>query len=127
MASIIEEEMGKILVPKDILEYFDIKEIKNKEEEIIITLIEKEALIPKEMLSKKQAVLDGYCNPIELQGFPAQGKAVYLILYRRRWKETGKGERNFMNEYAFQAPGTKATKEFGAFLKEAFRDRTYKL
>ncbi len=121
------QELGKILVPVEILESFEIKSIENKEEEILIRLEEKEGRIPEGIGNKEQAVLDGFCERLELQSFPAQGKAVYLGIYRRRWKEKGGGQRNYFNEYSFQAPGTKATKSFGAFLKETFGDRTNQL
>ena len=118
----ILKELGRILVPEEILESFELVSVENKEEEILIRLEEKKECIPSGITNKDLAILDGFCERIELQTYPAQGKAVYLEIYRRRWKEKGGGQRNYFNEYSFQAPGTKATRSFGAFLKEAFGD-----
>ncbi len=113
----LDNQVYGLVIPKEILESFIIEQIKEGEEQVEITLIEKE-LIPF-VLQGKQAVLNGYMNPIELQSYPIQGKVCYLKLKRRRWKEQGTGEStNCHNEYDFAAQGTKATKMFGAFLKE---------
>ena len=111
------EQMYDLLIPKEILESFEIVSIKKNEEIVDIELIEK-ALIPSQ-LKGKQAVLNGYMNPIELQSYPIQGRKCYLKLKRRRWKIQGTTDStNCHNEYDFAAEGTKATKMFGAFLKE---------
>ena len=59
-------------------------------------------------------------NPIELQTFPTKGKEVFLLLKRRRWKIVGSSQSHF-NSYTFHEEGMKATREFGAFLKEIGR------
>lgn len=106
-----------LLIPKEILDSFTIEQIKEGEEIIEIFLLEKE-LIPI-ALTGKEAVLNGYMNPIELHNYPLQGKTCYLKLKRRRWKIKGtSNSTNCHNEYDFAAEGTKATKAFGAFLKE---------
>lgn len=116
--------MARMLVPDEILEHFELVSIEEKSEEYVLRLEEKKDRLPQEILRKKRAVLDGFCRPIELQTFPIKGNAVYLQLYRRRWKEHSGGERNFHNTYNFHEQGMKATKDFGAFLKEAFGDGT---
>lgn len=113
----LNNQLYSLLIPKEILESFTIEQIKESEELIEISLLEKE-LIPAE-LTGKQAVLNGYMNPIELHSYPIQGKTCYLKLKRRRWKLKGtSNSSNCHNEYDFAAEGTKATKQFGAFLKE---------
>jgi hypothetical protein len=118
----MEVQMLGMLVPEEMLESFEVRSIEESEEEFRIRLEEKPGRLPEEILRKKKAVLDGFCRPIELQTFPIKGKAVYLQIYRRRWKEKGGGERNFSNHYEFNEQGMKATREFGSFLKEAFGD-----
>ena len=125
-----EKRLGMVfemLVPKEILKSFEVTSIEEGDEDYVIRLEERKDLLPKEILRKKKAVSDGFCRELELQTFPIKGKAVYLKIYRRRWKEKGGGERNFQNEYEFNEKGMKATKEFGAFLKEAFGTGTHKL
>lgn len=113
----LQEQVCSLLIPKEILLSFEIDKIKESEEIVDIELVEKE-LIPVQ-LAGKQVVLNGYMNPIELQSYPIQGKTCYLKLKRRRWKVQGTTDSaNCHNEYDFAAKGTKATKMFGAFLKE---------
>lgn len=103
------------ILPKEWLRYFEVTEIKELEAEWQITLTEKENLIPKE-LKGKEAVLNGYMNPVEMTDFPLRGKQTYLKLIRRRWKEQGADE-SYNNSYEFHPEGMKATREFGVFLK----------
>ena len=113
----LQFQIYSFIIPKEILFSFEIENIKESEEIIEIELIEKE-LIPPELVGK-EAVLNGYMNPIELQSYPIQGKTCFLKLKRRRWKSQGTREsKNCYNKYDFAAEGTKATKMFGAFLKE---------
>lgn len=113
----IHTHLYSLIIPKEILLCFDIENIKESEEIVEIDLLEKEIIPPE--LSGKQAVLNGFMNPIELQSFPIQGRQCYLKLKRRRWKAQGtKDSANCYNGYDFAAEGTKATKMFGAFLKE---------
>ena len=113
----LHEQMYDLLIPQEILESFEIVSIKKNEEIVDIELVEKE-LIPAQLIGK-QAVLNGYMNPIELQTYPIQGRKCYLKLKRRRWKAQGTTDSTSChNEYDFAAEGTKATKMFGAFLKE---------
>jgi len=113
----LHSQIYSLVIPKEILVSFEIDHIQESEEIVEIVLIEKE-LIPAQ-LTGKQAVLNGYMNPVELQSYPIQGRKCYLKLKRRRWKVQGtRDSTNCYNEYDFAAEGTKATKMFGAFLKE---------
>ncbi len=110
--------MVGMLVPEEILEHFELEEVLQEPDRYVLILREKKERLPASILRKKKAVLDGYMAPKELLTFPLGEKAVFLRLYRRRWKEKGGGERNFHNTYNFHEPGMLATKSFGAFLKE---------
>ena len=118
---VIQDEMYKLIVPVEILNYFEISEVMTRNEEVEIELCEKTELIPKS-LSGKEIVSNGFMNPLILQHFPVAGKRLYLKLIRRRWKVKGDltGQTSCQNDYDFTADGTKATKTFGAFLKENF-------
>jgi len=109
------EELTKAVLPVEIGSIFNIENIIEATESTTFVLYEKPELIPQ-ALEGKEVVLDGFCNPLELQHFPVKGKTLYLRLYRRRWKEKGTTE-HFSNTYDLHAPGVKATKDFGAFLK----------
>ena len=111
--------IAKLIVPTEILDAYEIVSIIERTEELEIELVEKESLIP-DALKGKEAVSNGYMNPLTLQHFPMSGKRCYLKLVRRRWKEKAdtKGTTSCNNTYDFAAEGTKATKNFGSFLKE---------
>ena len=118
----METNLIGLLVPSNILEHFDYEHYEEISGVIRIHLVEKHDLkhLPKSMLRKGRHSLNGFMNPVELQTFPTQGKEVFLVLKRRRWKLVG-SDRSYFNEYDFYEEGMKATKEFGAFLKEIGR------
>lgn len=82
------QSLHELLSSETISSHFEAKDIKEFSEHIEIRLEELAKLVPKELSeSRGKIVLDGFCNPIELLSFPLKGKALYLNLYRRRWKE----------------------------------------
>ena len=115
----IMDMLVRLIVPEEILKSFNVSALKEWGDSYEITLTEKEDLVP-EALKGKQAVLDGYWNALELQTFPQKGKACYLKLIRRKWKESG-GSQGYGNSYHYNVDGTKATEDFGAFLKGYLR------
>lgn len=118
LSSELQNQLFSLLVPPDILASFDIISVDEKEEEIIIILLEKASKIPAELVGKDY-VQNGYLNDLELQSAPIQCKTCYLKLRRRRWKEQKSADsKGCFNSYDFNYTGTKATKQFGAFLKE---------
>jgi hypothetical protein len=106
----------KIIVPEEILKYFELNDVKEKSQCYEFYLEEKEELVPSS-LQGETVVLDGFCNPLSILSFPIKMKPVYLVIKRRRWKPKGGGT-HYSNEYDFTHPHIKATKEFAAFLKE---------
>ncbi len=118
----METTLIELLVPGYILDHFEFERVETISGVIRIHLVEKKDPdhYPKELIGKGQRSLNGYMNPIELQTFPTQGKEVFLLLKRRRWKLKG-SNRSYYNTYSFYQEGMKATKEFGAFLKEIGR------
>ena len=56
-----------------------------------------------------------------MQYFPIRGKAVYLILRKRRWRDKVT-RKEISNHYNFVAKGSKLTEEISAFLKGTGRD-----
>ena len=111
-----------LFVPDYILAHFDFEYLEEISSVVRIHLIEKKdpPHYPKEIIGKGERSLDGYMHPLELQTFPTQGKEVFLLLKRRRWKIKG-NQKSYFNTYSFTEKGMKATKEFGVFLKEIGR------
>jgi hypothetical protein len=118
----METTLISLLVPDYILYHFEYERVEKISGVIYIHLVEKKdpEHYPKAIIGKGQRSLNGYMNPIELQTFPTQGKEVFLLLKRRRWKLKG-NDKSYFNTYSFCQEGMKATKEFGAFLKEIGR------
>ena len=118
----METTLINLLVPGYILAHFEYEHSEEISGVIRIHLAEKKdpPHYPKVLIGKGQRSLNGYMNPIELQTFPTQGKEVFLLLKRRRWKLKG-NDKSYFNTYSFCQEGMKATKEFGAFLKEIGR------
>ena len=112
----LSEQVYRIFVPQEYLNDFDVNYIEEQPSEWLIELVEKENRVP-EPLRGKEAVLDGYCNSIDILTHAFSLKKIYLRLIRRRWKEKG-GTKGYSNEYDLDIPGMKTTKEFGDFLKE---------
>ncbi len=113
------QSLFNVLFPSEISMHFEIKDVKEYSDRIEIRMEELSELVPERLYLKEEIILDGFCNPIELQSFPLKGKSVYLKLYRRRWKEKGRKE-HYSNSYDIHPDGVKATKDFATFLKESF-------
>lgn len=118
----MNNELIQLLVPEDILAHFEYEMLEELSGVIRIHLVEKSGPnhYPEGLRGKGERQSNGYMNPIELQTFPTKGKEIFLLLKRRRWKIKGSNT-SYFNTYNFNAEGMKATKEFGAFLKEIGR------
>jgi hypothetical protein len=112
----LNEDIYKILIPEEYLKDFEVTSVKNHPTEWVIELVEKPDRIPKE-LEGKDAVLDGYCNEVDVLTHAFSLKKIYLRLYRRRWKVRGE-TKYYFNTYDLYIPGMKTTREFRDFLKE---------
>ena len=118
----MEKSLQELLIPEYILAHFTFEKVEEISSVYRIHLTEKDDVnhIPKDLLHKGKAVLNGFLNEIELQTYPIKGQEAFLYLRRRRWKLIDSNESS-QNVYDFAHPGMKATKEFGAFLKEIGR------
>lgn len=104
------------MIPSEYLSCFEVHEIKYESSEMIIVLVEKTNLIPKD-LEGKAVVLDGFNDSIDIlsHSFSVKG-LVYLRLIRRKWKEAGT-VKSYSNTYDLHHKGIKTTREFSTFLK----------
>jgi hypothetical protein len=119
MEKILTKNLLELLVPPELLKSFELDSVNKYKDRYELEFTEKAERIPVELKGKK-AVLNGYWNSLELQTFPIKGLPCYIKIKRRKWKEPG-GSESYGNNYNFDIEGTKATKEFGAFLKEYLR------
>ncbi len=111
------KELLSLIVPREITQGFELKEIVEKTTRITLYFEEYPDRQPKE-LEGKEVVHDGFVSQIELQTFPLKDKTVYIAVRRRRWKAKGEKGKSYSNSYDLHVEGMKTTKEFGAFLKE---------
>jgi len=112
---IISKLLSLYLTPT-ISTHFEVKGVQESTHRIDLRLEERPDLIP-EALSGKDVALDGFCNELELQTFAVSERAVFLHIFRRRWKEKGT-TKHYSNSYDLHPEGVKATHEFATFLKE---------
>jgi hypothetical protein len=113
-------ELIRMFLSAEIAENFDVKEIKQGKDRIDIRLEEYKENIPKDLSnSGEEIVLDGFCSELEIQTFVINQRAVFLHIYRRRWKRKG-SDTHLSNDYQLHPPGVKATHAFAAFLKEEY-------
>ncbi len=96
--------------------HFEVKGIEESSTRIDLRLEERVDLIPS-VLQGSDVALDGFCNDLELQTFAVSERAVFLHIFRRRWKRKGE-DHHYSNTYDLHPEGVKATHEFAAFLKE---------
>lgn len=113
-------------LPEDLLLYFDIINFQElgdmsvKKESLHIYLEEKNQL-PSGYLSSEYES-KGFNNSTQIQDFPIRGKAVYLHIKTRRWRDKKTKSRQIKNDYSFLAEGSKLTAELSDFLKATGRD-----
>jgi hypothetical protein len=112
------QELLQYLLPKDMLDYFELREVKEQGGKLVFCLDEKYHI--PESFERSDYEAKGFTNGKSIQDFPIRGKAVILHVRRRKWldKKTGKV---LTSSWDLNAEGTKYSKEFGAFLKELVR------
>ena len=64
----------------------------------------------------------GFYERTVIQDFPIRGKAVYLCVKRRRWRNKIDKSIEIKSDYSFIAEGSKITIELSDFLKGTGRD-----
>ena len=108
------EDILKHFFPEEILEYFEVVDVKSHNANLTLLLDEKNQL-PND-LPPGDYESKGFTSPIQLVDFPIRDKEVVLQVRRRKWIEKSSGK-TFSRSWDLTAQGTRYTKEFGAFLK----------
>jgi hypothetical protein len=122
---ILEHEFLKEILPEvlwvhfELTDYFKLGNILTKAKEFELHLEEKNELPP--CYSKEDYKSKGFQASTRIQDFPLRGKAVYLVIRRRKWlnKLT---KQEIRNDYSFISKGAKLTKNLSDFLKGTGRD-----
>ena len=112
------ESLLKHILPKELLDYFELIEVRESQENVLFLYLDEKSVIPPEH-SEKQIVSQGFDEPVTIQDFPLREKSVYLVVRRRKWKDKQSGK-IYSRTWDLTAKGTSYSKEFAAFLKGLF-------
>jgi hypothetical protein len=122
----MELSILSLFLPEALLTHFSILGVEQlglvetKQDCFYIKLEEKNEL-PKGYASELYES-KGFYNTKEVQDFPIRGKAVYLLIRRRRWRLKSDKKTEIKSDYSFISEGSKITSELTAFLKGTSRD-----
>ena len=121
----LEAELLEEFLPGFLLDYFDIIDFKKLGD------IETKAMIFEIHLDEKNEIRKdvssdfyeskGFLPASKVQDFPIRGKALYLVIRRRRWRHKV-SKREINNDYSFVSKGAKLTEDISDFLKATGRD-----
>jgi hypothetical protein len=114
-----------IFLPDSLLNHFDLLNVTELGEVSSKKMIYHIELAEKNDLPKGYNRLNyeskGFYPEKTVQDFPIRGKAVYLVIKRRRWREK-QSRIEIKSDYSFIAEGSKLTIELSDFLKDTGRD-----
>ena len=121
----MENSIINHFLPAELLSHFaivaiqELGDVASKEMFYEISL-EENNVIPKQYAASNYES-KGFYTEVTIQDFPIRGKAVYLLIKRRRWRHKNNPKDIIRNDYSFIAEGSKLTKELADFLKETGR------
>ena len=113
--SALKALIGYVL-PKEIVDYFELVQL--QEIESVLHLYLEECNVIPEEYKGETLFSNGFYEESQIKDFPLRDKKVILHIRRRRWiDEQGK---SYSQCWELVAQGTRYSKEFAFFLKEAF-------
>ena len=109
------------VLPSDLLAHFKITQVEElcdiKTKTVFISVeLEEQNILPKGYERSKYES-KGFLSSKRVQDFPLRGKAVFLTIKRRRWRDKETRE-EIRSDYSFIAEGSKITQELSDFLKD---------
>ena len=115
----------RYFLPEELLENFDVVLVQElgdlTTKKVILEIHMEEKNNLPGGYSKVDYESKGFSSFSRVQDFPVRGKAVYLVIRRRRWRHKETKE-EITNDYSFIAEGSKLTKELSDFFKGTGRD-----
>lgn len=109
-----------LLTQFDIVDFKELGDLQTKKDCFYIYLDEKN-ILPKDF-KNTEFESKGFYERTIIQDFPIRGKAVYLGIRRRRWRNKFDKSIEVKSDYSFIAEGSKLTVELSDFLKDTGRD-----
>ena len=115
------EQLARIVLPKEILDNFDIVKIETDESDIdaMSLTIHLDERMNAYLQKSDDYESKGFMDAVRITDFPIRDHKVILVLRRRRWKNKETGE-TFVDRISVTESGTRYSKEFAAFLKETY-------
>ena len=119
----ILEQLASLVLPKEILERFEIVKIETDERDIdaMSMTIHLDERMNRAYQEREEYESLGFMEAVSVTDFPIRDHKVVLKLRRRRWKNKQTGE-SFVEKISVTEKGTRYSKEFAAFLKETYGD-----
>ena len=119
-------DISALFLPEDLLEHFDVISVLelgdySTKKMIIEIHLEEKNQLPSDY-KKEDYESKGFYLPKRIQDFPIRGKALYLVIKRRRWRLKKDKNTEIKSYYSFISEGSKLTKEISDFLKGTGRD-----
>ena len=115
-------EVLRHIFPEVLADYFEV--VKCTEDALGIDFwMDERKFMEKEDYRKGTVRFWGFTEERVIQDFPIRGKAVYLHVRRRRWRDSATGEIFTYGYDDLTADGSKLSQEFVDFLQDA--DRVY--
>jgi hypothetical protein len=112
----LNKELFELIFPQGIFEWFELTDSKHDEQNVYITLEEKD-IPPLTEAMKTKKIIGKKFHDITITDFPLRGKRTLITLRRRYWQVEGQG--NYLKrDIKIAFPGTQLEKEFALFLKE---------
>ena len=109
-------ELVRYVLPIEIVDYFDLVDLQESEGTLHLYLDERN-IIPEEHTGKSLSA-NGFYEESTIKDFPLRDRKVVLHVRRRRWVD--ESCKSHSRQWDLVAEGTRYSKEFAFFLKEAF-------
>jgi len=119
-------DISALFLPKNLLEHFDVIKVLELGDCSTQKMITEIHLEEKNELPfgyrKGDYESKGFYSSKRIQDFPIRGRALYLVIKRRRWRLKKNKKVEIKSDYSFISEGSKLTKEISDFLKGTGRD-----
>ena len=123
METKILAQLARVVLPREILERFEIVKIETDEQDIdaMSMTIHLDERMNEQYQTDELYESLGVMEAVSVTDFPIRDHKVVLKLRRRRWKNKRTGE-SFVEQISVTEKGTRYSREFAAFLKETYGD-----
>ena len=109
-------ELLRYVLPKELVESFELVDLQ-EETEVLHLYLDECNIVPAEY-SHLSLFPHGFHEESTLKDFPLRDRKVVLHIRRRRWIDSD--GKSYSRRWDLAAEGTRYSKEFASFLKEAF-------